>query len=359
MPDLSMWRKVHPLTPESGPADVVAVLGSSGFVGRAVVSELRSRGIGVRPIRTPRLQWPHGQSLETVSVPRYVHREVTEDLASRLEGVQVVINAAGLPDGCAPASLALYGANALLPTIVARSCALAGVERFVHASSAAVQGTMALDETSRTAEFSPYSRSKALGERLLLREDMVETTIYRATWVHDVDRPNTRGLIRLAQSPVSFVAGNGCAPTPQVLIDDVADAIAHLALAPGPVPPIVLQPPNGMTTGLLLRLLGGREPRRVPRLAAGAGTRCLTVYGRISRGANAHVRRIEMVLFGKEQVPGWLADQGLAPKLRPEAWERLAARIPGRSQQSQAASLPDVNGVRLHPRCSTDSEIRH
>ncbi|MER7587634.1 NAD(P)-dependent oxidoreductase [Micromonospora sp. NPDC127501] len=324
MPELSAQRAGDLAgRPGSRPIDKVAVLGSSGFVGRAVVAELGNRGVEVQPVAAPRLSWPLTHALRADSVPADLYEDVVDALAAQLDGAQTVINTAGLPNGSAPDSAELYGGNTLLPTLVARASALVNARRLVHVSSAAAQGQMALDETARTMPFSPYSRSKAIGERLLRREDCIETVIYRSTWVHDVDRPNTRALIRLAQSRASCVAGDGTAPTPQVLIDDVAAAITHLGLVDGSVPPIVLQPYNGMTTGLLLRLLGGREPLHLPPRVARYATRCLTAYGRTSLNANAHARRVEMLLFGKRQVPGWLADQGLAPQLRPEAWERL------------------------------------
>ncbi|MET7705767.1 NAD-dependent epimerase/dehydratase family protein [Micromonospora sp. NPDC005413] len=340
MPELSAQRAGELAGPDNRPIKKVAVLGSSGFVGRAVVAELGSRGVEVQRVAAPRLSWPLTQALRTDSVPAGLHDDVVNALATQLDGSQVVINTAGLPDGSAPDSAGLYGGNALLPTLVARASALVNANRLIHVSSAAAQGPMALDETSRTMPFSPYSRSKAIGERLLRREDRIDAVIYRSTWVHDVDRPNTRALIRLAQSRMSCVAGDGTAPTPQVLIDDVAAAIVHLGLVNGTVPPIVLQPYNGMTTGLLLRLLGGREPLHLPPRVARYATRCLTAYGKTSLNANAHARRVDMLLFGKRQTPGWLANQGLAPKLRPEAWERL--RTAGTPQPSTSSPHADA-----------------
>ncbi|WLS45133.1 NAD(P)-dependent oxidoreductase [Micromonospora profundi] len=339
MPELSTPRvgDLDGLGPQ--PVKRIAVLGSSGFVGRAVVTELRSRGIEVQTVPAPRLSWPLAQALRVDSVPSGRDDEAVADLARQLDGAQVVINTAGLPNGSAPDSAELYGGNALLPTLVARASALVGATRMVHVSSAAAQGALALDETARTTPFSPYSRSKAIGERMLRHEDCIDTVIYRSTWVHDVDRPNTRALVRLAQSRLSCVAGAGDAPTPQVLIEDVVASIVHLGLVNGPVPSIVLQPPNGMTTGLLLRLLGGREPRHIPARLARYATSGINAYGKTSLRANAHARRVDMLLFGKPQVPGWLAEQGLAPQLRPEAWERL--RTAG-SPQTSAAGVDSV-----------------
>ncbi|MEO3773135.1 NAD-dependent epimerase/dehydratase family protein [Micromonospora sp. B9E7] len=364
MPELSAQR-AGDLAGHSGsrPINKVAVLGSSGFVGRAVVAELRNRGVKVQPVATPRLSWPLTQALRTDSVPAGLHEDVVDALAAQLDGAQIVINTAGLPNGSAPDSAELYGGNSLLPTLVARASALVNARRLVHVSSAAAQGAMELDETSLTMPFSPYSRSKAMGERLLQREDCIDAVIYRSTWVHDVDRPNTRALIRLAQSRASCVAGDGTAPTPQVLIDDVAAAITHLGLLNGPVPPIVLQPYNGMTTGLLLRLLGGREPLHLPPRVARYATRCFTAYGRTSLNANAHARRVEMLLFGKRQTPGWLADQGLAPQLRPEAWERLrnsgTGPAPASSSSAEALARPRTGDSQPHDASGADAANRY
>lgn len=301
----------------------VAVLGSSGFVGSAVATELRRQGVEVRPVEAPRLRWPPDQPYHLHALPARMHPEIVDGLARKLEGTRAVVNAAGLPDGTAPAGPALYGANALLPTLVARACVLAGIGRYVHLSSAAVQGATPLDETSRTQPFSPYSHAKTLGERLLRTEPPAGQVLFRCTWVHDVGHPHTRSLIRLARSPFSCVAGDGSAPTPQVLVSDVAASMVHLALVPGPVPPIVLQPHNGMTTGLLLRLLGDREPRHVPCGLAHGVVRTLRGYGRLGDRARARARHVDMLLFGRRQVRGWLVDQGMTPAVLPEAWHRL------------------------------------
>jgi UDP-glucose 4-epimerase len=304
--------------------EVVGLLGSTGFVGRAVAADLRRRGIAVRPVTAPRLWWPADLRYEVDALPAGSHPDLVKRLAEQLAGASVVVNAAGVPDGNAAASPSLYGANALLPVLVARASGLAGADRLIHLSTAAVQGGQPLDETARTAPFSPYSRSKALGERLLLAEPQIGRVVFRPTWVHDLGRPHTRALVRLAGSRAACVAGDGSAPTPQVLVSDVAGSVAQLVLARGPVPPIVLQPSNGMTTGLLLRLLGGREPHHIPHKTVRVLVGALRGYGRLGRHANAHARRVDMLLFGRPQAPGWLAAQGVAPALRPEVWQRLA-----------------------------------
>jgi UDP-glucose 4-epimerase len=324
MPDLLSNPGVT-MAPAREAVRTVAVLGSTGFIGRAVTAELRSRQVEVRPVLAPRLLWPLGQVPGTDGVPAHFRQDVVAPLSQRLADADVVVNAAGVADPASPDTPALYGANSLLPVLLAQACALVGVGRLIHISSAAVQGEGVLDETTRTTPFSPYSRSRALGEHLLLAEPNIDKVIFRPTSVHGTGRAVTRSLVRFARSPMSCTAGDGSAPTPQVLVEDVADAVTHLALAWGPVPPIVLQPHNGMTTGLLLRLLGARKPWHLPHRIARPALSGLRVCAKSSPRAQANARRIDMLLFGRRQVPGWLAERGAIPTLRPETWQRLAA----------------------------------
>jgi nucleoside-diphosphate-sugar epimerase len=308
--------------PSLSDAPTVAVIGGSGFVGTAAAAELRHRGARTWLVPAPRLRWPGMPERVDTGV---AHAAEVDAIAESIAGADVVVNAAGLPDGTAPASPALFGANALLPVLVSRACGLAGVNRFVHVSSAAVQGRLDLDESPTTAAFSPYSHSKALGERLLLAETGVPTVVFRPTWVHAPGRANTASLVRLARSRFSAVAGVGDAPTPQVLISDVAAAVAYLVLTREAPPPIVLQPPSGMTTVLLLRLLGGHEPRHLSRTGAAALARGVRLLAHAGRGANALARRLDMLLYGRHQAPGWLAPRGATGGLDLLAWQRLTA----------------------------------
>lgn len=303
---------------------VVAVVGGSGFIGQAIVSALRHRGAQVRTVAAPRVE----ASLDGLTIAG--HESMVDGLAGQFDGAQVVVNAAGIADPAAPDDPHLYGANTLVPLLVARAGAQTKAARFVHLSSISVQGDGDLDETARTAPFSPYSRSRAVAERLLLGESDLDTVVFRPTSVHGPGRAVTRSLVRFARSGLSCVAGDGSAGTPQVLVSDVAAAVTELALVEGRVPPIVIQPPNGMTTGLLLRLLGGREPRHLPHGLVRAALGGLRRATRSSLAVTAQARRAEMLLFGRRQVPGWLAEQGLAPPLRPRQWQELAAEVTAR-----------------------------
>lgn len=300
----------------------VGVLGAGGFVGAAVVDALGQRGATVRPLSAPRLS----TSARDVGRLRAELRDPVllrqiDALRSDLADCAVVVNAAGLATATAGGHDALIGADALLPAVV--GVAASSRARVVHVSSAAVQGRRdVLDESFETEPFSPYSAAKAWGE-VLVRERAGDTVCFRPTSVHGRGRAVTRTLARALRSPAASVAGEGDRPTPQVLVANVADAIAFVATTDQRPPPIVLQPWEGLTTSDLVRLLGGREPRHIPepvaRAAVASGYRIAHWSGRSAGVA----RRLDMMWFGQRQQPGWL-DARWRPPYGHEAWKEIA-----------------------------------
>jgi UDP-glucose 4-epimerase len=303
-------------------ASQVAVLGSTGFVGSAVVDALARRGAVVRRVTAPRLSSDARDlnRLRAGLADPGVVRE-TERLREDLADCSVVVNVAGLATATAGGDDLLVGADALLPGVVAS--ATPGRARLVHVSSAAVQGRReVLDESAEVHPFSPYSAAKAWGEALV-RERAGDTVCFRPTSVHGPGRAVTRTLARALRSPVASVAGAGDLPTPQVLVANVADAVAYVATTSEQPPPVVLQPWEGLTTAELVRLLGGREPRHVPELAARAAVASGYRVARWSSGAAGTARRLEMMWFGQRQEPGWLDDRWRPPHGH-DAWKELA-----------------------------------
>lgn len=298
----------------------VVVLGGSGFVGGAVVEALERRGASVRSVVSPRLRSVHRDVVSLASeLTQAPVSDVIADLRRSLSGAAVVVNAAGLATATADGD-ALFGADALLPGVVA--AAVPQGARFVHVSSAAVQGRrLILDETTDVEPFSPYSAAKVLGEQLVLRRGG-ETVVFRPTSVHGRDRRVTTTLCRVLSSRVASVAGSGDSPTPQVLVGNAGDAIAFVALSPDSPPPVVLQPAEGLSTGDLVRLLGAREPWHVPVPLARAIVGFVSMAGRSSGRIAGIARRLEMMWFGQSQQVGWLAGRWTAP-LQREAWKEL------------------------------------
>jgi nucleoside-diphosphate-sugar epimerase len=240
-------------------------------------------------------------------------------LAESLEGCDVVVNAAGVATATGHGD-SLFGANALLPGLlvaVAPSNA-----RFVHVSSAAVQGRLrVLNETEERAPFSPYSLSKSLGEQVVLAT-RPGAVCYRPTSVHGPGRDVTRSLVRVLKSPLASVAGTGELPSPQVRVENVGDAVALLATTEEAPPRVVLHPSEGMTTGNLVRILGGREPLRMPWGLARAAVAVAFFVGRAVPASAGVARRLEMLWFGQGQGPSWLSERW-SPDKGIDSWKEL------------------------------------
>jgi nucleoside-diphosphate-sugar epimerase len=300
----------------------IAVFGGSGFVGSAIVRELRAQGHDVTELPALRLRSEAGSPDEILSAAASLGQHLADDL----RGVEAVVNAAGVARAPSGDVAVLTGANALWPGVLAIAARGAGVARFVHISSAAVQGRVAqLDEELTHATDSAYSRSKALGEAALSTLGWPDCIILRPTSVHGSGRSVTRSLAALARSPLSVVEAPGTSHTPQVHVESVARAVGVLVDPGEAPPPIVLQPSEGFSVASFLTVLGcGRKPRSLPRWVSRPAISAAYAVARVGGSPVwAQARRAEMLLRGQAQVPGWLGSR--ADIVTPVAsWQALA-----------------------------------
>lgn len=285
------------------------VLGASGFVGGALATHLETEGFDVVRGTAPRLLLSPSNA-EVFPMDGFTHLGTElESLTQSFKGADVVINAAGLATPDSPANEHLYGANALLPALIARAASDAGVTRVIHLSSAAVQGRRPLlDETLNVMPFSPYSHSKALGELSFLasRKDGIDTEfiVIRATSVQGPGRHTTESFRRVAQSTLASVAAPGTQPTVVSSIQGLVDFIRRVAESTVALGPIMLQPWEGHSVHDVLRAAGGR-PRILPRwfcLSILAGVRGV---GRVVPEVAGAGRRLEMMWLGQTQVSAY------------------------------------------------------
>ena len=294
------------------------VVGGSGFVGSAVVAAVVATRTPVLTASGPRLEADPTAGAAALAAATSGHPALPE-LVRSMAGVEVVVMAAGRAEPDAPWSPGLAGANGLAPGLVARAAHQAGVRRLVHLSSAAVQGRRrALTEDASVAGFSPYSRSKVLGEQVLDRlaeETGLDVVVVRATSVQGPGRRTTQSLRRVARSPFASVAGDGRQPSAVSSVQALAALVVHVGRAPS-VPRIVLQPWEQLSVAEVLQHAGGAEPRHLPRwvCAAAVGAGHLLSAGLGGRGAGA-VRRVESMWFGQQVEARWAPSSGFSPPL--------------------------------------------
>ena len=303
----------------------VVVFGATGMVGHAVVEALESRGALVDACSAPRLAPVGSGSLDAalISVEEHVAH-----VAEVIRGADAVVNAAGSPDATGSSEAVLMAPNALLPAVIAQAVSQAGVPRFVHVSSAAVQGRRkVLDESPKVAPFSPYSRSKALGEHMVRSLAGDAAVVYRPPGVHDASRHVTQLTARLARSRLSSVARPATSPSAQALLENVGDAIAYLALARVQPASTVLHPWEGLTTAGLLEALGDRKPLVLPRALAKVIVVSASLIGRVVPKIAANARRLEVLWFGQAQGESWLTAHGWQPPHGLEAWRGIGCEL--------------------------------
>jgi nucleoside-diphosphate-sugar epimerase len=302
----------------------IAIFGR-GFVGRAAARALNPAHEVIH-FPAPRLRSADATPISaTEAVDQFLDTQRYRDLTVALSGTDCVLNCAGLADPACSDLPRLFGANAALPQVLHAATVQAGGTRYVHVSSAAVQGrTPVVDESFTFEGFSPYAASKSLGEILLSQcLGTIDTVIYRATSVQGLDRAMTRSLTRYATLPLIPIVGEGNQRLPLSLIDNVGAALAFLATEHLPSG-CYIHPWEGVTTESLFLALAPRPKfLRLPAKPVRVALEALYAASRVRRELAAVARRAELLFCGQDVACSSLTKHGFHPPVGVEGYERL------------------------------------
>lgn len=222
-------------------ADLVLVTGGTGFLGRAVVEELRSRG---KPVRVLARRVPAEWNL--VAGVDYVTGDLSKGCdPDWLRGVTSVVHCAAATSGGWDAH---QSASIDATRHVLEAMAAAGCERLIHVSSiAVVDDPKEIDEESPYLEdprgSGPYAWGKLESERLARRlgsETGIDVTVVRPGAIidySDFDPPGRLGkrvgdtfvAVGSKKEELGVVGLDFCARTiAQLMDDEQAPEVVHL-----------------------------------------------------------------------------------------------------------------------------------
>jgi len=252
----------------------VLVTGSSGFIGRRLVSRLGTEDFRLTCLsRSPVAKEAPGRAInasleELITVPEH------------FEGIDCVIHLAGrahvLKDAEADPLTAFRKTNRDLSVELMRCAINAGVKRFVFISSIGVNGASTsgqpFSELSAPAPHAAYALSKLEAELELSKlaaSSTIELVIIRPPMVYGADAPgNFQRLLKLVSSGIPLPFASVYNTRSMVALDNLVDFIALCVKHPAAANELFLvSDGTDVSTADIVRHLGegmGRKVRLLP-----------------------------------------------------------------------------------------------
>jgi nucleoside-diphosphate-sugar epimerase len=246
---------------------LIAMTGSTGFIGRYLLRELTRRKYRVRVL----LRRPTALSMEFGSaVIGDLMRP--QNMSAALAGADAVIHTAGLSPVMSGMPEDDYRALNTAATIaLAQAAERAGIRRFIFMSSlraqAGVTNKQVLTEDAPARPTDPYGRSKLAAE-LALAELGLDWVALRLALVYGPGATgNMARLMQLARSPYPLPLGGLRARRSLLSLDNLVEAIACVLAVPQPLArPLIVAEPQPLTIPEMIAAMRralGRRPALV------------------------------------------------------------------------------------------------
>jgi UDP-glucose 4-epimerase len=251
---------------------LLALTGSTGFIGRHLLRDLPKRGHRLRVL----LRRPAAAPLDAASA---VIGDLArpQNMSAALADVDAVIHSAGIAAGMSGVPADDYRVLNTEATIeLARAARRAGAKRFVFLSSIRAQcgptAATVLTETAAPAPTDAYGQSKLAAERGLAELD-VDWVALRAVLVYGPGvKGNVARLARLARSPWPLPVAALAARRSLLALDNLAAAIDTVLTAPAPLRrAFIAADPQALTIAEMVAAMReglGRRPGVFPLPAA-------------------------------------------------------------------------------------------
>ncbi|SEP31743.1 UDP-glucose 4-epimerase [Methylobacterium sp. ap11] len=249
-------------------APLVALTGSTGFIGRHLLTALAARGYRVRVLLRRPVDLPPGISGAVVG-----DLARPQNMAAALSGADAVVHSAGLAHAMSGAPEDDYRTfNTEATRGLAQAAARARVRRFVFLSSIRAQSGPSADrvltEADAPAPTDPYGRSKLAAEEALAGIDIDYAALRPVLVYGPGQKGNMAALLRLARAPYPLPLGGLSGRRSLVSVESLADAVDAVLRAPDPLRrPLIVAEPEPVSVPEMIKALRaglGRRPGLVP-----------------------------------------------------------------------------------------------
>ncbi|AWN46248.1 NAD-dependent dehydratase [Methylobacterium terrae] len=249
-------------------APLVALTGSTGFIGRHLLAALAARGYRVRVLLRRPVELPPGISGAVVG-----DLARPQNMAAALSGADAVVHSAGLAHAMSGAPEDDYRTfNTEATRGLAQAASRARVRRFVFLSSIRAQaGPSAsgiLTEADAPAPIDPYGRSKLAAEEALDGIDIDYAALRPVLVYGPGQKGNMAALMRLARAPYPLPLGGLAGRRSLVSVESLSDAVDAVLRAPSPLRrPLIVSEAEALSVPEMIGALRaglGRRPGLLP-----------------------------------------------------------------------------------------------